>query len=95
GIANNPEFDRHKILITVHDKNHRAWFWLIPFADGRSSFGVVAEQDFFNDYLTGNAEQDQNEVLLKRILADDTSLSKILAQAKFDTPVRTLVGYSA
>ncbi|WP_151833842.1 NAD(P)/FAD-dependent oxidoreductase [Acinetobacter ursingii] len=95
GIANNPEFDRHKILITVHEKNHRAWFWLIPFADGRSSFGVVAEQDFFNDYLTGNAEQDQNEVLLKRILADDESLSKILAQAKFDTPVRTLVGYSA
>jgi flavin-dependent dehydrogenase len=46
GIANNPEFDRHKILITVHEKNHRAWFWLIPFADGRSSFGVVAEQDF-------------------------------------------------
>ncbi|RKG36118.1 NAD(P)/FAD-dependent oxidoreductase [Acinetobacter guerrae] len=95
GIGLDTDFDRNKILITVHDKDHRAWYWLIPFADGRSSFGVVAEQDFFDAYLTGNAEQDQSEVLLKRILADDESLSKVLAQAKFDTPVRTLVGYSA
>lgn len=46
GITDDPEFDRNKILITVHEKDHRAWYWLIPFADGRASFGVVAEQDF-------------------------------------------------
>lgn len=95
GIGEQPDFDRNKILITVHEKDHRAWYWLIPFADGRSSFGVVAEQDFFDRYLTNDAEQDQNEQLFKRILADDPSLSKVLKQAKFDTPVRTLVGYSA
>ena len=95
GILDDPEFDREKILITVHDKDHRAWYWLIPFADGRSSFGIVAEQDFFEKYgFEDSAEQDL-ESLFKRILADDESLSHVLRNAKFDTPVRTLVGYSA
>lgn len=49
GITDDPEFDRNKILITVHEKDHRAWYWLIPFADGRASFGVVAEQDFLTN----------------------------------------------
>ncbi|NNG77246.1 NAD(P)/FAD-dependent oxidoreductase [Acinetobacter sp. ANC 4277] len=94
GILDNPDFDREKILITVHAKDHRAWYWLIPFADGRSSFGVVAEQDFFEQYgFDGSA--DDVEALLKRILADDESLSQVLRNATFDTPVRTLVGYSA
>lgn len=94
GILDDPDFDREKILITVHAKDHRAWYWLIPFADGRSSFGVVAEQDFFEQYgFDGSA--DDVEALLKRILADDESLSQVLRNAKFDTPVRTLVGYSA
>ncbi|RZJ22342.1 NAD(P)/FAD-dependent oxidoreductase [Acinetobacter sp. UBA3106] len=95
GILDDPEFDREKILITVHAKDHRAWYWLIPFADGRSSFGVVAEQDFFEHYgFDGSADYDV-EALFKRILADDESLSQVLRNAKFDTPVRTLVGYSA
>lgn len=95
GILDDPDFDREKILITVHAKDHRAWYWLIPFADGRSSFGVVAEQNFFEHYgFDGSADYDV-EVLLKRILADDESLSQVLCNAKFDTPVRSLVGYSA
>ncbi|NNH39066.1 NAD(P)/FAD-dependent oxidoreductase [Acinetobacter terrae] len=95
GILDDPDFDREKILITVHAKDHRAWYWLIPFADGRSSFGVVAEQDFFEQYgFDGSADYDV-EALLKRILADDESLSQVLRNATFDTPVRTLVGYSA
>lgn len=95
GIGDNPAFDRQKILITVHDKDRRAWYWLIPFADGRSSFGVVAEHDFFETYLSHDPAQDQPEPLLRRILADDQSLSKVLAQAKFDMPVNSLTGYSA
>ena len=95
GILDDPDFDREKVLITVHAKDHRAWYWVIPFADGRSSFGVVAEQDFFAQYgFDGSAEYDL-EALFKRILADDESLSQVLRNAKFDKPVRTLVGYSA
>ena len=95
GILDAPDFDREKILIAVHAKDHRAWYWLIPFADGRSSFGIVAEQDFFEQYgFDAHSEMDL-DALLKRILADDESLSQILHNATFDTPVRTLVGYSA
>ncbi|HRA90644.1 MAG TPA: NAD(P)/FAD-dependent oxidoreductase, partial [Acinetobacter sp.] len=95
GIGNQADFDREKILVTVHEKDPRAWYWLIPFADGRASFGVVAEQDFFGHYQLNDPAQNEPDALLKRILADEQSLSQILQQAKFDTPVRTLVGYSA
>ena len=95
GIWDDLEFDREKILIAVHEKDHRAWYWLIPFADGRSSFGVVAEQDFFEKYGYDGSPDYDLEALQKRILADDVSLSKVLRNAKHDTPVRTLVGYSA
>lgn len=95
GIGERADFDREKILITVHEKDRRAWYWLIPFADGRASFGVVAEQDFFDRYHGDDATQNEPEALLKRILADDPALSAVLQQAKFDTPVRSLVGYSA
>ncbi len=95
GIGNQSDFDREKILVTVHEKDPRAWYWLIPFADGRASFGVVAEQDFFDHYQLEDSAENEPEALLKRILADEQSLSQILQQAKFDTPVRTLVGYSA
>ena len=95
GIGKDTDFDREKILVTVHEKDPRAWYWLIPFADGRASFGVVAEQDFFDHYQLEDSAENEPEALLKRILADEQSLSQILQQAKFDTPVRTLVGYSA
>jgi flavin-dependent dehydrogenase len=95
GIGNQADFDREKILVTVHEKDPRAWYWLIPFADGRASFGVVAEQDFFDHYQLEDSTENEPEALLKRILTDEQSLSQILQQAKFDTPVRTLVGYSA
>ena len=95
GILDDPEFDREKILITVHEKDPRAWYWLIPFADGRASFGVVAEEAFFVKYgFDGSSDYDV-AALQRRILADDEALSQVLRNAKFDTPVRTLVGYSA
>lgn len=89
------EFDRNKILITVHEKDHRAWYWLIPFADGRSSFGIVAEQSFFDHYQFDQTDPDALLALFKRILADEPDLSQLLRHMKFDTPLRTLVGYSA
>ncbi len=95
GILDDPTFDRQKILITVHEKDHRAWYWLIPFADGRSSFGIVAEQDFFDHYQFDSNEPEALQALFERILADEPALSQVLRNKKFDTPLRTLVGYSA
>lgn len=95
GILDDPDFDREKILITVHEKDPRAWYWLIPFADGRASFGVVAEQDFFDHYQIDDTSPETLQATFARILADDPALSHVLRNKKFDTPVRTLVGYSA
>lgn len=95
GILDDPDFDREKILITVHEKDPRAWYWLIPFADGRSSFGIVAEQNFFDHYQIDDTSPETLQATFQRILADDDALSHVLRHKNFDTPVRTLVGYSA
>jgi len=83
------EFDREKILITIHPDHKDVWFWLIPFSDGRSSFGVVAKNEFF-DSLPKDSEER-----LQTIIAQVPSLKKILRNAKFDTPVRQITGYSS
>ncbi len=46
----DPGFDRDKIRVTIHQHDHRVWWWLIPFSDGRSSVGVVAHEEYFADY---------------------------------------------
>jgi flavin-dependent dehydrogenase len=53
------------------------------------------DQDFFEKYGYDGSTDYDLEALQKRILADDASLSHVLRHAKHDTPVRTLVGYSA
>lgn len=88
-------FDRNKILITVHEKYPATWYWTIPFADGRSSFGIVSTPEFFQSYHVEDDSQNDNASLMQRILADDDALSDVLKNAKFDTPVQKLVGYSA
>lgn len=88
-------FDRNKILITVHEKYPATWYWTIPFADGRSSFGIVSTPEFFQSYHVDDETQNENAHLMQRILADDEALSGVLKSAKFDTPVQKLVGYSA
>jgi flavin-dependent dehydrogenase len=83
------EFDRNKIRITVHPSNHDVWYWLIPFANGRSSIGVVAERDFLARYQGGETER------LQALIRDEPSLSRLLRNACWDTPARQIVGYAA
>ena len=47
-------FNRNKILISVHPENRSVWYWLIPFADGISSVGVVAEPEFIEKFGLDN-----------------------------------------
>lgn len=81
-------FDRNKILITVHPEHQDVWFWLIPFSNGRSSIGVVAEQTFFEPGADYGAQ-------LQALIRQDPGLSRILKNALFDDKINTLVGYSA
>ncbi|MFW9079225.1 NAD(P)/FAD-dependent oxidoreductase [Pseudomonas sp. P2757] len=82
-------FDREKILITTHPEHRDIWFWSIPFSNGRCSIGVVAAAEHFN-----GRDQDL-DACLRGFIAETPSLAKVLENAVWDTPARTLGGYAA
>lgn len=82
-------FDRNKILVTVHAAHPDVWYWLIPFANGTASVGVVAEKAFL-DRFSGTAEEK-----LFTIIGEEKPLKELLANAKPLFPVREITGYSA
>lgn len=83
------EMERDKILISVHPQHHQVWFWTIPFSNGRCSQGVVATPEFLAGYQGTEVER------LRAIIAETPSLSQVLRNARWDTPGRSLTGYSA
>lgn len=85
----HPAFDRNKVLITIHPDFRDVWYWLIPFSDGRSSLGVVADVEYFQAHGGDQAE------LLQTLTAEAPGLKEILREAVFDRPVQKIVGYSA
>lgn len=82
------QFDRNKIRITVHPEHKDVWYWLIPFSNGRSSVGVVAEASFYQPW-------DDNATALRDIINQDGSLRELLKNAVFDGDINAITGYSA
>ena len=83
------EYDRNKILVSVHPNNPDVWYWLIPFSDGTASLGVVAEPEFFK------AIDGSNEDKLKTCISEELDLARLLKNSKVKTEVRQITGYSA
>lgn len=83
------DMDRNKILISVHPEQQDVWFWTIPFSNGRCSQGVVATPEFLARYEGTEVER------LRAIIAEAPSLSHVLRNAQWDTPGRSITGYSA
>ncbi|WP_283150660.1 NAD(P)/FAD-dependent oxidoreductase [Silvimonas soli] len=82
-------FDRNKILITTHPEHQDVWFWTIPFSNGHCSLGVVAEPAFLAQYSGTELER------LQAIVNEAPNLKKLLANAHWNIPARTITGYSA
>ena len=82
------QFDRDKIRITVHPKHKDVWYWLIPFSNGRSSVGVVAEPAFYSTW-------DNNDSALQDTINQDPNLNRLLKNAVFDEKINAITGYSA
>ncbi|MGC4027643.1 MAG: NAD(P)/FAD-dependent oxidoreductase [Steroidobacteraceae bacterium] len=82
-------FDRNKIRIGVHPERVDVWYWTIPFSNGRSSLGVVAEQAFLDQYSGSDMD------VLRQLVAEDPALTGLLARAQWDTPARRIAGYAA
>lgn len=85
----NDEFDRDKIRITIHHANKDVWFWLIPFANGRSSIGVVADNTFFAKNSGDIKAQLQN------IINGEPTFTSLLRNAKYDSPANQISGYAS
>jgi len=87
--SNDCVYDRNKILITVHPRFSDVWYWLIPFSDGTSSLGVVAEPEFFQQY------SEDKLTALKTLADEDSGLATLLAKAEYCNPAGELNGYSS
>ncbi|MHC8348362.1 NAD(P)/FAD-dependent oxidoreductase [Pseudomonas sp. RT4P38] len=85
----NPAFEREKILITTHPIHRDIWFWTIPFSNGRCSVGVVAAAEHFEGRM------ESLDKCLRGFIAETPSLAGVLNNAVWDTPARTIGGYSA
>ena len=85
----SPTFEREKILITTHPIHRDIWFWTIPFSNGRCSVGVVAAAEHFEGRMENLDE------CLRGFIAETPSLAGVLKNAAWDTPARTIGGYSA
>ncbi len=82
-------FNRNKLLVAVHRQHHDVWYWLIPFARGRASVGVVARKEFLDRYAGTASER------LRSLVNEDRRLAGLLQHADWDTPARESVGYAA
>lgn len=80
--------NRTETLITTHPEFKDVWYWLISFANGRSSVGVVGSPDFLKPY------QEQGIVGLQQMIGQDEKLSEILKDAVFDTPYYKMNAYA-
>jgi len=74
-----------RIWIIVHGK---AWLWIIPFADGRTSVGVVAPPEFYESFPDGP------EACLRAVVASDPNAAGRLADTGFLFEPRAIESYS-
>ncbi len=82
-------FDREKILVSIHPEHRDVWFWSIPFSNGRCSQGVVANAERFKD------KPEDLDACLREFINETPHLKDLLKDAVWDTPARTIGGYSA
>lgn len=83
-----PNFDRDKILISVHPTSSDIWYWLIPFSDGTASVGVVGLPEQFN-------KNDSAISVLQNFIKQEPNLQRLLDNAVPINEAHSLNGYSA
>lgn len=81
-------YDRNKIRIIVHPELTDVWYWLIPFSNGRCSLGVVGEVERFAALGT------EARPVFDSLVGQEPGLAALLKNARYDTPVSTITGYS-
>jgi len=75
-----------RIWIVIHPDG--AWIWIIPFSDGRTSVGVVAEPGFYSTWPGAPEEA------LRAILASSPVTARRLADVELAFEPRVIEGYA-
>lgn len=83
------DYDRNKILISVHPEHQDVWYWLIPFSNGICSFGIVGEPEFFEQY------SEDKIAAIQQLANEEPGLAALLQNAEYPNPAGELGGYSA
>jgi 2-polyprenyl-6-methoxyphenol hydroxylase-like FAD-dependent oxidoreductase len=74
-----------RIWIIVHERG--AWMWVIPFSDGRTSFGAVATPEFYEQFPSDPEE------CLKAIIESDPHASSRLSDIELEFEPVAIEGY--
>lgn len=78
--------DGNRITAVVHQK--RTWIWIIPFSNGITSVGFVADPEFFKDFPEDPTER------MKGIIASDINTRERFSDAEMIFTPRTIEGYA-
>ncbi|MGD8173810.1 NAD(P)/FAD-dependent oxidoreductase [Vibrio sp. TRT 21S02] len=87
--AESTDYDRNKILISVHPEHQDVWYWLIPFSNGICSFGIVGEPEFFEQY------SEDKIAAIQQLANEEPGLAALLQNAEYPNSAGELGGYSA
>jgi len=78
--------DGNRITAVVHQQ--RTWIWIIPFSNGITSVGFVADPEFFKDFPEDATER------MQAIIATDSNTKERFADAEMIFEPRTIEGYA-
>jgi flavin-dependent dehydrogenase len=75
-----------RIWVCIHPGG--AWIWIIPFSNGKTSVGVVAEPEFFRRY------PGEPEAQLRAVLMSDLNAAARLSNMQVVFPPQRISGYA-
>lgn len=78
--------DGNRITVVVHQQ--RTWIWIIPFSNGITSVGFVADPQFFKDYPEDAVER------MRGIINSDVHTKERFGDAEMVFEPRTIEGYA-
>lgn len=78
--------DGNRITVVVHQQ--RVWIWIIPFSNGITSVGFVADPEFFDAFPNNPVER------MKALIASDPNTAERFKDADMMFEPRTIEGYS-
>lgn len=78
--------DGNRITVVIHEQ--RTWIWIIPFSNGITSVGFVADPEFFQKHPENPVER------MRSIIASDVHTKDRFADAEMMFEPRTIEGYA-